>query len=174
MSFDCGGRSDEVKGVALRRSHRSRLFWLGVPGLALMLGAWWDSGGYDSVMHVARGDMDHKVRLQFGSVWWQRTKEWRPDGVRLNEFSVERSPLISSRTGKPRGRKLDLPPAIYRYETSFGGAFFKQDILIVQVGLWAIMAGYIVLWEVMVFCWELRKARVRRRLTEMGAAEVAG
>ena len=53
-----------------RPVYRSRLFWLGVPGLVFLLWVWWDSGGRVSYAKWVRGNTVDDVRVTGGRVDW--------------------------------------------------------------------------------------------------------
>ncbi|MEK7951676.1 hypothetical protein [Luteolibacter soli] len=166
--FDGGNGGGGMMAMLMRLFRRVWIYWPGVPGMVLLLGMWWDSGGYHSLVDVGRGGMNYKLQLELGSIWWQQTTEWRKEGVAKDHFDTGRTALQSVGVAGPRGRQFDLPPALSRYATSFGGQQFKRDIVIVQLGLWAIVAGYVALWAVLVFAWHARKRRMKANV-ERGA-----
>ena len=157
-----------------RPLYRSRLFWLGVPGLAFLLWVWWDSGGYVSYVAYERGNELRQVEVSRGGVLWTYALDLKPTGhaaVRpLRSGRIELAKMGVETTG----RRLDFSEAFeseVRMVTvpAFG---VEKEVHTVRLALWVIVLGYAAMWLGGVFAWRWRKVRVMRRLTEMGAGVV--
>ncbi|MCW1926549.1 hypothetical protein OKA05_28615 [Luteolibacter arcticus] len=156
--------------MAARAFHRSRHFWLGVPGLVFLLWAWWDSGGYMSTVewNWNGGKREHLVWVAVGDVTWQcTTHQERSAGV---NFSTRRNPLANF-GGGARGRQFDVPPAFSRSLDDGEFAWIGVAVEEAHVALWVIAGSYAVAWLGVVAWWQRRKARVVRRQQQQHPAE---
>jgi hypothetical protein len=167
--------NEERRSAVMRPLYRSRLFWLGVPGLVFLLWVWWDSGGYVSFAAYERGNELRQVEVGRGGVLWTYAFDPKPTGhAAVRPFRAERIELAKMGV-ETKGRRLDFSEAFKRERRMVSLPAFgvKKEVHTVLLALWVIVLGYIAMWLGGVFAWRWWKVRVMRRLTEMGA-EVAG
>lgn len=159
---------------------RSRLFWLGVPGLMFLLWGWWDSGKYSSDVVWRRGLADRAVAVAAGRAEW-RTIVWVPGSSgRVDRFFVHHSEMREMESFEEgpkgrRGRRFDFPQA-FMVDAERGAPGARvAEMRRVQVAMWVVVLGYAAAWLGGMWWWERRQAQVRRDLTEaMMNAEEAG
>ena len=171
--------------MTMRPFYRSRLFWLGVPGLVFLLWVWWDSGKYESMARWIRGEVGDTVRVTGGLVEWQRetnTEPAVPMGAKTSLFDCYRSvraiepwfDLLAEEPEAPaeRRRQFDFREAVTlgKIDIVCGSVPGALEVVTRRVALWVVVAGYGVMWLGAVCWWQRRKTRVMRRLTEMEVA----
>jgi hypothetical protein len=175
----------ETYGAGMREGfYRSRLFWLGVPGLVFLLWVWWDSGGYVSYARWVRGNAMDEVRVTGGWVGWERMRHLHASSggpiLKVNPFTVRRFgrveevPLEQLCTAKMMGRQFDFSAAFAWDESLIADPISPGEIesLKFHVALWVIVAGYGAMWAAMVIWSQRRKKKwMMSLLTE---PEVAG
>lgn len=141
----------------IRPFYRSRLFWLGLPGLVFLWWAWWDSGGHFTFFRWDRGAQSEHVGIVAGNVSWSRFTERHPrKPIMAVLYDVERDVMheqLPSGAIIPRGR---FPPAL-RVERV---ALQTHDVLEVRVALWVVVTVYLVVWLGTVAIWQRRKSRL--------------
>lgn len=118
----------------IRPWYRSRLFWVGIPGLLFLLWGWWDSGNAVShlgiegprvetfVIDIEQGSIGFQVRLDAESSRRWDFSYWR-DNITENGFSIDLldylkkdgSPVDLLHAGEPRKRRFDFPSG-FRFE----------------------------------------------------------
>jgi hypothetical protein len=165
--------------MTVRRFYRSRLFWLGVPGLVFLVWAWWDSGGYVSNARWVRGSSMDDVRVTGGWVGWKRMTHLPPSPLApilsVDPFTTGRNvrleevPLAQLCTAKTMDRQFDVPAGfevvsrVLPAPSGQGG----ERTMILRVALWVVVAAYVMMWLGTVFWWQRRKARVAKRESEV-------
>jgi hypothetical protein len=139
----------------IRPWYRSRLFWVGFPGLAMLLWLW-----------LERPMRHFEVKAMWGNRAWHVA-----DSSRLLEVGWDRrsSPYIPSKVEIYRWQRSEdrlFPPALW---LSAYGDKLEWDRRWF-VAWWLLIAGYIPLWLCGVAWWQRRK----RRLLNASAAGSAG
>lgn len=131
--------------------YRSRLFWLGLPGLVFLLWGWL-ANSHSGYIGWLGGDHFHTVGHHFGCVEFTRAVdlgmgfEFGDQGLR-NEHLVE----------PPN----ELWPPAFRFEHEVEPG--TQRVSTVRIADWAIVLAYILLWTAGQGRWQRRKARLSRR-----------
>jgi len=138
----------------IRPWYRSRLFWLGIPGLLFLLWGWVDWSAPPSLTvkignsRVIAGNSAGALRM----VW-----ATNPSGTGM---------AISGRTGT---RAPDLinpfPPAIRHWKVNLPGG---SRFITVTIGYWFLIIVYLPLWLGVLAGWQRHKVRLVK--TEPGAA----
>jgi len=164
--------------MMMRPFYRSRLFWLGVPGLVFLLWVWWDSGKWDSFVFWTRDGIIEEVRVTRGQVEWERSVYGIPELRRIvrdnfpNVFDSGRSKdrgefgwadrgemdLVS----KQRERGFNFRKGV-DWETGCvvkGGMAGPVEVQGFRLALWVVVLGYVMAWLAAVWWWQRRKARV--------------
>jgi hypothetical protein len=148
-----------------RRVYRSRLFWLGVPGLVFLVWAWWDSGERVSSVRWVQGDDWHIVCLSRGRLEWQRQKYIRTSpmwGIVVDPF------------GMGRGLHGEVPRLMERltpaFSTTKDESVMELDFEVRSMALWVPGACHVMIWLGAVFWWQRRKRKAANRLTEVEVA----
>jgi hypothetical protein len=145
--------------------YRSRLFWLGVPGLVFLLWVWWDSGRYRNYAEWTRGKQDHVVWVVEGYVRWVAT-------TRVDSTSVKNS-FYYDRT-EWKGGWFEVRQ-LFSWHSGSAPDIGIAGLVKVEVALWGVVAGYGVMWLGAVWWWQRRKLRVMKREGEMvGERQSAG
>jgi len=151
----------------IRPWYRSRLFWLGLPGLVFMLWLW-----------LAKADQ----RLFFGhnAITGPNEQSTRSigssDGVILqstsrNDFHGGKLPVLGFR-GFKAGLDRD-EPVTYFPVRPFGiisKATYQSETRGIWVAWWVVISAYTAVWLGAVAGWQRRKARLSRR----ASAEMPG
>ena len=161
--------------MMMRPFYRSRLFWLGVPGLVFLLWVWWDSGRYDSFVRWERTESMDTVMVGGGRVEWEHTEglnvwilagwdPWmwgrssRPEGGRSKVMSM----------GPGRSRQFDFCAPYERKNSPIAPVSSDlEDVVTRRVALWVIVAGYVMAWLGAVWWWQRRKRKRVMRETEV-------
>jgi hypothetical protein len=147
---------------------RSRLFWLGVPGLVFLLWVWWDSGGYASHASWQSGREIRQVEVDRGCVVWMTTVDLRSAvPVPVEPFHAGRYELKEE-----DGRHFDFAPPFKRKtdDLKLSIAWMDMELHSSRLALWVVVAVYVAMWIAMAFAWQRRKARVVKCLTEVEVA----
>jgi hypothetical protein len=162
----------------IRPWYRSRLFWLGLPGLVFLLWVWRDSGAYSSYCQAYRPGRDAEliVDVSKGLIMLQ-IPAYLPENLspRGWEASFFRSPLtadefhLAQRHRKPQ---FDLRVA-FLWEKSQWGDPLEPDLrcIVMWIGWWLVVLAYTVPWLAMLTLWQRRKARLSRRAAALAIAE---
>ena len=149
----------------IRPFYRSRLFWLGVPGLVFLMWAWWDSGGNTTGVRWYRGREFLRAEVGVGHLELSRTTELKPrKRIILNPFAVSRDELYeeeTDRTVRRRDRQWDFRPAFERPQPESVDPFEPMfKVSGIGIAVWMIVLSYLVLWLGTVWAWQRRKARL--------------
>ena len=147
----------------IRPWYRSRLFWLGLPGLVFMLWAWGDSTRHVSSLSWASNVWGFYARTWGNSLELDLYHSVYP-GMRSN-LDFYRWPL--SRLSTPVEHPLF--PAGVRFGTSHNASNGLTTRILV-IALWLMITAYTAVWLGALACWQRRKARLSRR----AAAELPG
>ena len=160
----------------MRAFYKSRLFWLGLPGLVFLLWVWWDSGGCRSSALWTRADRWSAVLVNEGRLQWTESKvpaSMQPYLSTAEPFSFERTErsveamLAEEELGmkaEARGRQFDFAAAFER--DAEVRAIIAGDLAEWRVALWVVVLGYVVVWMGAVMAWQRRRARVMKGLTD--------
>ena len=146
----------------VRRFYKSRLFWLGVPGLVFLLWVWWDSGRYESSVYWSEKKWEVFAGVYGGKAHF--CLSWALGGtVFMEVHDADRVEWgMAKGDVNPRARRFDFVEG-FALETDSSADYRSFDL---QVGLWMIVASYVALWLGAVVVWERRKMRVMRDLTD--------
>jgi hypothetical protein len=134
----------------IRPWYRSRLIWLGMPGLLFLLWGWVDRS--PSSLLTAKGS---KLRLTTGNRTGTLTVAWetRPGGS--GDFA------ISGRTGTGTPGSIPLfPPAIQHWKVDLSGFPGGGSATTVKVAYWFLIIVYLPLWLGVLAGWQRRKGRL--------------
>ena len=164
--------------MAMRPFYRSRLLWLGVPGLVFLLWVWWDSGKWDTFVFRTRDGFMEEVRVSRGQVEWERSAYTNPEirqvfrdsfpGVFDSGRSKHRGDFGWADRGemdllsKQREGGFDLRKGV-DWETGCvvkGGMAGPVEVQGFRLALWVVVLGYVMVWLGAVVWWQRRKARV--------------
>jgi hypothetical protein len=144
--------------MAMRRFYRSRLFWLGVPGLVFLVWGWWDSGGYTSHVSWQSGREIRQLEVNRGCVVWMTTVDLR------SAVPVPGEPFHAGRyeLKGEGGRHFDFAVPFERKtdDLKVSVAWMDMTLHSARLALWVVVVFYAVMWMAMVFAWQWRKARV--------------
>jgi len=162
--------------MTMRPFYRSRLFWLGVPGLVFLLWVWWDSGKWASSVSWERSQRSDCVDVASGVVGWERNT-YRDTGPAVsNGLGFDRR-SGSSIMDFPGEEELDQEDEMRRFDLRKAYTWTKfclwadspdwLDIQRLRVALWVVVLVYVAMWLGAVWWWRRRKARVMRRETEV-------
>ncbi len=139
-----------------RPFYRSRLFWLGLPGLVFLLWGWlavplsttgvgWSKGRYDIVIC----DVSRVVRISFGEIFISRSAENLPEtGLTFSQNSNWELPEAQSR----------VFPAAYDREVFEEPDYFYYDCF--YLAYWWLILFYLLLWAAVALVWQRRKSRL--------------
>ena len=155
----------------MRAFCKSRLFWLGVPGLVFLLWVWWDSGRFSSQLIWHRTTSTHCVEIREGKVGWSR----ETPGTLLAYAKPYRVIRFDHATwlAEPRERHFDfvrpfdwdeysvaeVPDPVLESDESLKGN--RIEFTEGSIALWVVVLGYVALWLGGVV-WGQRKGRVLR------------
>ena len=147
----------------MRAFYKSRLFWLGVPGLVFLLWVWWDSGGYFSAVSYDRTPETWFVGVSEGCVTWTHSLDLKPRGLTMDGLRVDRHSLADE-YGVTVRRHFAVAPAFEKEVETVGVPAWGLEMWFhkVRAGLWVVVLGYVMVWLGSVVWWERRKARVMR------------
>jgi hypothetical protein len=148
-----GAKVGAVEG-AFRPWYRSRLFWLGVPGLVFLVWGWWKSGSQMVRFDNGINDSNPALALFFDegclmASWvYDSDSEWRLEAEQMGMFqqaSNHPNHWLSTRLG------YELEQPGYRQYHEF------------YVPLWLSVAAYLCVWLGLIVSSQGRKARLLKR-----------
>ena len=155
----------------IRPWYRSRLFWLGIPGLLFLLWGWWDSG-----MHYSQFTAAAPIQIQLDASRGWLMVSWQPRRVSSQwTFMSDRWPMDldeeASKESAPRSRQFDLAPAFsLRKEAEEvaindpllppGSTYVPYVEWRIQVAFWLLVLGYLLSAILLIGGWQRRKASV--------------
>jgi hypothetical protein len=123
-----------------RPFYRSRLFWLGLPGLVFLLWSWWDSVGENKGVAWTSGGVGTFAYISYsvigvgtdsGGRHYEGLTPWKNGGLSKPAFP---SPVI-----------LREP---------------RADLISFEVPLWLLILLYLVAWPLTLGWWQRRKSRI--------------
>lgn len=150
-----------------RPVYRSRLFWLGLPGLVFLLWTWWDSGQHFSGVTRQRPSETLEINVAAGRlcmVSYRDLDEGAGHPPAPVQYNVDRRVITASHEAGARPRQFDTPRAIERLTGSaeddpFGVSYETRGI---EVACWLLVLVYLFLWSTALLTWQRRKSRLFR------------
>jgi hypothetical protein len=150
-----------------RPFYRSRLFWLGLPGLVFLLWTWWDSGQHFSGVTWQRPSETIEINVAAGRLCMVSYRDPDEGAGQLPapvQYSVDRRVMITASLPEAgvRPRQFDTPRAIERLTGSaeddpFGASYETRGI---EVACWLLLLVYLFLWSTALLTWQRRKSRL--------------
>jgi hypothetical protein len=160
---------------APRPFYRSRLFWLGMPGVLFLLWAWGRSNvvrhkanlGQSGWVWSSQGKLCwHDVNVAAGA--WEVTVDYREGTLSVNpqEEFVTRcgfglSPSLISRTTVMIADRRWFPPPRWEVRQLDASSSYR----LISLPYWMMTGGYAVLWLGGLSAWQRRKSRVWKTST---------
>ena len=156
-----------------RPFYRSRLYWLGLPGLLFLLWVWWDSGGnYSDFSGYERGSRIATVKIHHGCVQlWAHADKLTPSPTSL-DFLFFRFQFQDRKFDLPVGLSWQIEkdealgddPAAAGWVPSPGAAFPKPELrgVEVSVALWFMVLVYLCGLSLTMLWWQRRKSRMMK------------
>jgi hypothetical protein len=158
----------------IRPWYRSRLCWLGIPGLLFLLWAWWHSNFYHRTLILS--ESSHLSTTQGKLLWFSGLSDiehdfdlnFRTGKVEVYEIvvgpgifrTVNRYDPWSVFTVKvPAGDQAWFPPPRWQAREINRDTHFR----LVSVPYWLLTGGYAAAWLGGVGLWQRRKWRIARR-----------
>lgn len=159
-----------------RPFYRSRLFWLGLPGLAFLFWIWWDSGGHSSQCYVTGGRSGSSLvaaaTVEGGCVrLMAQVDEFTASPTGLH-FYFDRIQVRDRQFDGPlyfewridEDEALGEDPAAAGWVPSPGATFPKPEVKSVEVAvaLWLMILVYLCGLSLMMLWWQRRKTRLMK------------
>ena len=139
----------------IRPWYRSRLFWLGIPGLVFLLWAWRDSSTRNSELFWSGRMKVHGVSQYLGSInLFHLLAPWDTGPKRFDVRRMEYPKVVDE--SYPQVASFTFPQAIVVYKRPPAN-FSERGI---RVSHWLIALGYVLVWCLAVGLWQRRKARL--------------
>jgi hypothetical protein len=174
----------------IRPWYRSRLFWLGLPGLVFLMWLWGDSMKMGRWVWCGESHRCTLVGVIGGTIDLKRFSVNQGISRPSTNFFRERVGSIRRRTVVPQPPPTGILCAEYGPREPLGGMldhemedpfpppisrFQRQEIdqrvsYRIGIALWLVIAGYASVWWVVLIAWQRRKARLIRR----ASAEMPG
>jgi hypothetical protein len=155
----------------IRPWYRSRLFWLGLPGLVFMLWLWLAKAGqsfhFGHAKTTGAAEMTYRViGASAGSIFQNTSRSYYNGSLPLGFYWGGRG-LHGSGSG------LDPDEPVTYFPRPFGiirEARFQREGRKIQLAWWVVISTYMAVWLGALAGWQRRKARLSRR----AAAEMPG
>jgi hypothetical protein len=149
----------------LRPVHRSRLFWLGLPGLVFLIWTWWDSGQHFAGLTWQRRSETMEINVAAGRLCMVSYRDLDEGAGQLPapvQYNVERRVITASLPDSgARPRQFDTPRAIECLTGSAEDDPFEvtYETRGIEVACWLLVLVYLFLWSTALLTWQCRKSR---------------
>lgn len=139
----------------IRPWYRSRLFWLGLPGLAFLLWAWRDSSTFSSGLFRSGHLEVHCAKQYLGAVEFSYfPAHWETGPKRFDTCRTEYERVVDERF--PMVGAYTFPEAVHAYHRP-PSRFSERGI---RIAHWLILTVYVLAWGGAVTGWQRRKSHL--------------